>query len=223
MDSCPSSLTSIDANMVCFRTRDATLNPNDTMFFYRNSTTPLLVQMTIYCEVFQASQKLRGTDFSFQPLRIFNEGGWTNLTVIKQKLVLFNSIVPGRDPETAVGLSYKIPIATATSSGNRSNCVILTFQDTSIMPVFTATRLTFPIILAGFISNIQLLTGIVGVLMILINSLYLKVELAKRIYDNSEVQKVLVSYLFTIRYAFLSGLCLVGLHRCILKKGWLRS
>mgnify|MGYP000880008478 FL=1 len=73
------------------------------------------------------------------------------------------------------------------------------------------------------ISNIQLLTGIVGILILLINSLYLKVELAKLLYNNAEVQKVLVSYLFTIRYALLQGLTMIKLHRPILRRGWLRS
>jgi len=91
------------------------------------------------------------------------------------------------------------------------------------MEVFTVTRETFPIILASFLSSIQLRTGIVGVLTILVNSLYLKVELAKRLYANEEVQRIKVSYMFTIKYALLQGLMFIKLHKCILRRGLLRS
>jgi hypothetical protein len=91
------------------------------------------------------------------------------------------------------------------------------------MPIYSVTRETIAIILASYISSIQLLAGILGILMIMINSLYLKMELAKRIYDNPEIRDVRVSYLFTIKMVLLSGLTMVKLHSWALRKGWFKT
>lgn len=103
-------------------------------------------------------------------------GRRNNLRVVKKKLVITDSLIPGADIKTIVGLEVPQPeFDFGLRPPNTTYYTTFSYDPEPPIIVDSVQRLSFAEILASFVSSIQLLTGIVGVLLIMVNTLYLKV------------------------------------------------
>lgn len=185
MEQCPETLLKINKAMICFRIKSLTLSANDTVSVLLNRSSPAgNPTLTIYPEFFWLEKKLARTENPFVPIVVPPGNSRATVLVAKKKLLIGDSLIPGRDPEKSVLLEYAQPMLNVMAPAGTSYYLDWIFDPEPLISQSAVARLSFPEVLASFISSIQLLTGVIGLFLIVVNSLYLKVELAKRLYEN---------------------------------------